>query len=66
MPCVIADVIYDVKAAEPSNKFIVIHAGQCDIDTEWLGDWLYGVTPYNLYGLRPCVGVNHVTCLFNR
>ncbi|KAK9819689.1 hypothetical protein WJX72_001169 [[Myrmecia] bisecta] len=59
-------VIYDVKAEAPSNKYIVIHAGGCDTYTEVIGDWAYNATGYNLFGLRPCVGIDTQTCTLNR
>jgi hypothetical protein len=55
-------VIYDVKAPQPTHKYIMIHSGRCDIWTAELGDWVSEATGSNLVGLRTCMGLDFAVC----
>ncbi|KAL4437128.1 hypothetical protein ABPG75_004267 [Micractinium tetrahymenae] len=45
-------VIYDIPAEEPTNKWIVVHAGDCDNWTAEMGDYFSKAAGTNLFGLR--------------
>ena len=53
-----------------SNKWVVVHAGQCDLYTELIGDYFAREAQggknrdYNYFGLRPCGGLVESACLY--
>lgn len=59
-------VIYDIPAPEPTDKWIVVHAGDCDNWTAEMGDYFSKAAETNLFGLRQCMGLNDDTCVLNR
>jgi hypothetical protein len=55
-------VVYNIPAANHTNKWIVIHAGGCDTYTEDLGDFFAPDLQLNIFGLRPCGGFANSLC----
>lgn len=52
-----------IPAKTASKKWIVIHAGGCDTDTEVSGDYFSKDGKYNYFSLRPCAGMAESKCL---
>eukprot|EP00457_Paulinella_chromatophora_P008259 gb/GEZN01008290.1/.p1 GENE.gb/GEZN01008290.1/~~gb/GEZN01008290.1/.p1 ORF type:complete len:353 (+),score=39.84 gb/GEZN01008290.1/:170-1228(+) len=56
-------VVFNVPARRPTSKWLVIHAGGCDTDTEHIGDYFAAEKTWNYFGLRPCAGLVQSKCI---
>src|SRR5271163_2490926 len=56
-------VLYNIPAqSRITQKWLVIHAGECDTYTEKLGDFFAPDMQLNIFGLRPCGGYEDSLC----